>query len=318
MCSIPSSEGIYSNPVWSGWAAHDQRAETRTSARIQYQHSRANERCVFSNYLGAILAARSHWWGTHVCAWIDNSTAVAWNNKRSSRNAFAQLLLRILALWEVRYHFYITSSHIPGVQNVIADARSRVWESADHNTHFTKLSAGWKQVSVPPSWRKLSQVWERCSVLELKQYPLKRCVRERGSSGICGVCLWDIRHGSCKTSPMMQLLNLGLLLFTYGDLVWISTIEVIPMEPHAWSCVLYDDIIEFRWDTIPVSTHSTLCFYGAFDVFLILWRNANLSRLVCYGASMDRWIFTSRNTNYSGAVCCWRTFSCCVVLNICI
>ena len=37
----------------------------------------------------------------HVRFWIDNEAAVTWNNKRSSRNEFAQMLLRILALLEV-------------------------------------------------------------------------------------------------------------------------------------------------------------------------------------------------------------------------
>ncbi|ETI39606.1 hypothetical protein L917_14100, partial [Phytophthora nicotianae] len=44
----------------------------------------------------------------HVRFWIDNTAAVAWNNRRGSRNPFAQLLLRILSLDEVEPGFYST------------------------------------------------------------------------------------------------------------------------------------------------------------------------------------------------------------------
>ncbi|KAF1313867.1 hypothetical protein FI667_g16910, partial [Globisporangium splendens] len=65
----------------------------------------------------------------HVRMWIDNTSAAAWNNKRFTRNPFAQLLLRLLALLEVKHQFYVTASHIPGAGNVMADGGSRAWES---------------------------------------------------------------------------------------------------------------------------------------------------------------------------------------------
>jgi hypothetical protein len=105
----------------------------------------------------------------HVLLRIDNTSAMAWNNKRASRNPFAQLLLRILALLEARYHFYTSAAHIPGVENVMADAGSRVWGSKIKAQEFTNLCVGWTQVTIPPSSRKLSQVWARCSARELLQ-----------------------------------------------------------------------------------------------------------------------------------------------------
>ncbi|OWZ07257.1 hypothetical protein PHMEG_00020373 [Phytophthora megakarya] len=41
---------------------------------------------------------------THVKFWIDNTYDVAWSNKKSSKNKFAQILLRILAIHEIRQH----------------------------------------------------------------------------------------------------------------------------------------------------------------------------------------------------------------------
>ncbi|OWZ21827.1 Cleavage induced protein [Phytophthora megakarya] len=62
---------------------------------------------------------------THVKFWIENTSAVAWSNKKSSRNKFAQMLLRILAIHEVRHGFYTSASHVAGSNNTMADAGNR-------------------------------------------------------------------------------------------------------------------------------------------------------------------------------------------------
>ncbi|KAG6964203.1 hypothetical protein JG688_00007813 [Phytophthora aleatoria] len=41
---------------------------------------------------------------THIRFWIDNSSAVCWANRRSSRNPFAQMLLRLIALGDFCSH----------------------------------------------------------------------------------------------------------------------------------------------------------------------------------------------------------------------
>lgn len=98
---------------------------------------------------------------THVRFFIDNTSAVAWNNRKSSRNTFAQLLLRIMALCEVQHGFYSTASHVAGVDNIMADAGSRVWLSPSLAITFSNLSSGWSQVQVPDDSRDLSNLWER-------------------------------------------------------------------------------------------------------------------------------------------------------------
>ncbi|ETN24882.1 hypothetical protein PPTG_01056 [Phytophthora nicotianae INRA-310] len=75
--------------------------------------------------------------------WIDNTSAIAWNNHCSSRNLEAQRLLRSPALLEVKHLFFVTASHIVGEANTMADAGSRT------------------QVELPTNSRNLSQVWER-------------------------------------------------------------------------------------------------------------------------------------------------------------
>lgn len=52
----------------------------------------------------------------HVCFCIKDTSAVAWNNKHSSQNPFAQVIPRTLSLVEVPHNFFATASRIPGVE----------------------------------------------------------------------------------------------------------------------------------------------------------------------------------------------------------
>ena len=91
--------------------------------------------------------------------WIDNQAAIAWNNRRSSRNSFAQMLLRILALVEVDHNFFATAVHIEGVRNTMADAGSRIWQSEAARALFADMSCAWSQVIVPRLSRDRYRVW---------------------------------------------------------------------------------------------------------------------------------------------------------------
>lgn len=97
---------------------------------------------------------------THVRFWLDNTAAIAWNNKKASRHSFGQLLIRLLAFHEVRYGLHFSASHIPGIDNEIADAGSRIWDSPAMSDKFANYTLHWSQVFIPESWRDLSAVWE--------------------------------------------------------------------------------------------------------------------------------------------------------------
>ncbi|ETP42781.1 hypothetical protein F442_10334 [Phytophthora nicotianae P10297] len=79
---------------------------------------------------------------SHMKFWIDNMSAVAWSNKRFSRNPFAQMLLRIVSLCEVQHGFFATASHVAGVKNEMADAGSRMWQSSSHALTFSRANPG--------------------------------------------------------------------------------------------------------------------------------------------------------------------------------
>ena len=96
--------------------------------------------------------------------WIDNSSAVSWTNKRSSPSPYGQTLLRLLSLAETTYNLVITAEHIPGEENIMADAGSWAWEVDDPLYDlWTNMSSLWKQVVIPECYKTLSEIWEHCS-----------------------------------------------------------------------------------------------------------------------------------------------------------
>ena len=62
-----------------------------------------------------------------VGAQIDNTTAMIWINKGTAKSKVAMHMLRELFWLSATQGFRITAAHIPGAQNVIADAASRLW-----------------------------------------------------------------------------------------------------------------------------------------------------------------------------------------------
>ncbi|KAJ8556596.1 hypothetical protein ON010_g9370 [Phytophthora cinnamomi] len=131
----------------------------------------ANEVCInVRELMSAVLASLvwGHRWAdssdktdSHVKFWIDNSSAVSWNNRKASRNSYAQMPLRIFGICEVKHGFYTSAGHIPGVNNIMADAGSRVWQSPSLAKTFANMSFGWKQVQIPSNSRDLSRLWAR-------------------------------------------------------------------------------------------------------------------------------------------------------------
>ncbi|EGZ20340.1 hypothetical protein PHYSODRAFT_491796 [Phytophthora sojae] len=135
---------------------------------------------------GHVWADSSDKFDSHIKFWIDNSPAVSWNNRKSSRNSYGQMLLRILGMCEVRYGFYTSAGHIPGINNEMADAGSRVWQSPSLARKFANLSFGWKQVQIPTDCRNLSRLWARYCVLGRLPSRQERITHVDGDSGSPG------------------------------------------------------------------------------------------------------------------------------------
>ena len=65
------------------------------------------------------------WEGHHVLAHCDNAAVVAIINSGTSRQPLAMQLIRTLCFTSAHFKFTIRTKHLPGTQNVAADALSR-------------------------------------------------------------------------------------------------------------------------------------------------------------------------------------------------
>ncbi|EGZ16354.1 hypothetical protein PHYSODRAFT_508467 [Phytophthora sojae] len=148
-----------------------------------------NVRELHSAVLAALLWGPT--WGrssahrpTQVRFWIDNTSAVSWTQRRASRQPLAQLNNRLLSLAEFNYSLVCTAAHIPGADNIMADAGSRAWPRADqHFDTWTNLPSGWTQVPVVAPYDDLSRLWEWCCAnMPSLALPLPN-IKDTGSSG---------------------------------------------------------------------------------------------------------------------------------------
>ena len=57
--------------------------------------------------------------------WCDNKSVVSIINSKHSKSPRVMDLVRAITLQTLRYHFTFTATHIPGLDNSIADSLSR-------------------------------------------------------------------------------------------------------------------------------------------------------------------------------------------------
>ena len=61
----------------------------------------------------------------------DNSSCISWMRNRRSQSVTHAILMQLTTIIQLEYSFILTTSHIPGVQNTVADAISRRFEVPD-------------------------------------------------------------------------------------------------------------------------------------------------------------------------------------------
>ena len=61
----------------------------------------------------------------------DNSSCISWIRKRRSQSVAHAIFMQLTTVIQIEYAFILTTSHIPGVQNTVADAISRRFEVPD-------------------------------------------------------------------------------------------------------------------------------------------------------------------------------------------
>lgn len=91
---------------------------------------------------------------THVRCWIDNATAVAWCGSHHSSNSTGQEIVRALSCAELVFGIHISTAHIPGASNGMADLGSRAW-SGSKLRRWTNTVSSWVEQDVDRQYRKI-------------------------------------------------------------------------------------------------------------------------------------------------------------------
>ena len=105
------------------------------------------------------------WHGTHVAFHVDNMAVVAVLQRQAPRDKLLMHMLRCLCLYAAAFGFEFSSTHIPGSQNIAADALSRnnlpLFSSLFPQVPFTPVPWEVEELLLhcPPDWS--SQTWTR-------------------------------------------------------------------------------------------------------------------------------------------------------------
>ncbi|OWZ07944.1 hypothetical protein PHMEG_00019592 [Phytophthora megakarya] len=90
----------------------------------------------------------------HIRCWIDNKSAVAWLGNQQSRNPSGQELNRVLACAELQFGLHVSTEHLRGSSNFLADLGSRAWTG--HMLEiWTNRVRSWCSQDIPPEFRKI-------------------------------------------------------------------------------------------------------------------------------------------------------------------
>ena len=117
----------------------------------------------------------------HVGVLSDNTAAVAWTNKLSSPNRFAQNLNRHLAVLCARLHLEVSAQHLPGWANEVPDAGSRPNDPKLQDL-WAHATAGWSETLVPMCWRRAYLAFDPSTLL-LWDQTHGRATSPRGTNG---------------------------------------------------------------------------------------------------------------------------------------
>ena len=79
---------------------------------------------LFPIYLACVLWAPT-WTGKRIRMWCDNQSVVAIINSKHSKSPRVMDLVRAITLLTLAHNFTFSATHIPGLDNAIADSLSR-------------------------------------------------------------------------------------------------------------------------------------------------------------------------------------------------
>ncbi|OWZ16602.1 hypothetical protein PHMEG_0009586 [Phytophthora megakarya] len=107
-----------------------------------------------------------HAWGPR---WVSDS-----HDNRRPRHVHFRVdnMSAVACWWETTYRIWFSASHVAGVDNVRADADSRLSANQSHATLFSSLTSGWTQYPATVDVQGLTDIWRHIS--ELTPLPIPR------------------------------------------------------------------------------------------------------------------------------------------------
>jgi hypothetical protein len=114
---------------WGGGACFDHQWWSHAWSDFDWSEARPHRTMIHVYEFLAVMLSIStwgRWWAKSIVnVHSDNSAVVAVISSRKSDDEGMMKLLRRLYFLEIKYDFFLTASHIPGSENVLADALSR-------------------------------------------------------------------------------------------------------------------------------------------------------------------------------------------------
>ena len=122
----PVDKVIYTDASREGWGAYDGTLRTKGHwTTTEWDMSNINVLELKAVHF-ALLSLCSHDRGLHIKIMIDNTTAIAYiNHMGGSKSHLCQQITRDIWSWAETNDIWLTATHIPGVENTIADEDSR-------------------------------------------------------------------------------------------------------------------------------------------------------------------------------------------------
>ena len=128
ICHSPPGITTQSDASLEGWGAV--RGEISTGGR--WTHEETQRHINYLELLAAFYALKSLCHDSkdvHILMQIDNTTAVAYiNNMGGTKSHQCNEISKAIWLWCIQRNIWLTATHLPGSQNILADERSRKFD----------------------------------------------------------------------------------------------------------------------------------------------------------------------------------------------
>jgi hypothetical protein len=164
---------------------------------------------------------------THVQFQLDNMSAIAWINKKYSPNTIGQDFIRLLTMIEVLYNLQFSAIHVPGVENTLADAGSRM-DDPSKREYFLSQTNDLQVRQLPSKIQSVSTLWSRLFSQNPGPNPPGSCTSATGTTGNDGVETMATKN-SWKTHQKTQN-NFQDILPSYGLKVLTQLIKEIHIQ----------------------------------------------------------------------------------------